>query len=389
MSRGAKKRPFLGDFRYLLFTDKGRFTSDFRQAQFFSIVSGDKNTSKRQPFPTDYRKADEKLALAGYAVAKILHERDMAGYEQKKRHEAEKGRPIPERTTRKIGQEKKFLDTLAIENRKLSKAVAQEIKERRERRKIGGAKKRAPSKKLKTVSATTVINHAHEMAGWLITERRSLFPSETYSTQALVDTFVRATISTQGEKTDVQKRTINGKEVFVQVGDNPFEIAEKAGINGENHLWTIARNYLRELGYDFFLNLCRRAGRMSISLGVAMSTSLEKPKNSPRETNFVTHVAQRFGQNIWFSANPDLKSGMMDKMTYQLVLNMVRALNAAQSMETKQSDYSTPSEYSVTSSGKYSVTLLPKQPWGGAKSTKKKEIKIVFTLFSPEVGLFD
>lgn len=148
---------------------------------------------------------------------------------------------------------------------------------------------------------------------------------------------------------------------------NPFVIAEEEGVRPEEHLWTVVRQYLRELGYDYFLKLGQSLGKSGIMLlGAAVST------NVAEHPDYLAGMPRSIRFNMR-ARNAAERKKAMDTMTYQTVRALVQAIN--------QTEGAIASEYSLLSSGKSLVRPLSSPGPRGQKSTKEKSIKIAFTLF--------
>jgi hypothetical protein len=379
MAGGQKRRTTIGGFRVNLFDSRGRFTSNYRNARFFSVVSDNKADSKRREFPQEATKANEKESYVGYAVSSIFYQRDREAIERQKRYvkETEKKRvSVKERKKEYGGREEKFLKEIEKIDPKFRKRIVEEIAKRRERRKVGAKPKKTP-KELRGISDRELDARAYKIAGELMRAGNSIHPEIEDDYTSLVHAFFEADLSTEGQRTKVEQvKSKTGKLVWKHVaGDegNPFAIAQQEGISEENHLWSIVRNYLRQLGYEHFNNLARKKRKNVLSLGVILSTNIKSHPDHLRTQDVATFIANLRDDKKTGRSQAQVQKDHMDHLTYRIVRAIVQTTN--------QTGAEVPSEYSLLSSGKSLVLRLSKPSRRGAMSMKTKNIKIIFTLF--------
>jgi hypothetical protein len=166
----------------------------------------------------------------------------------------------------------------------------------------------------------------------------------------------------------VRKR--NGDPVMIPA-ESPFDVAKQQGIKPEEHLWTIAKNYLMKHFDDLLLAGMRQMQQLA-TFGVVVTTNLPGWEGVSAST--------RFGGTISFFPVPNdfqAKREAIDAMTYQLVNALVKTLNSATEGEFIRG--------SVTSSGKSFQRLMPQNQSGqslGRKWIKIQNFRFAFTLIS-------
>lgn len=374
MSGGQRRNPVLGSVSYRLRDGKGRFTGDIRKARSYSLILPGKADSRAKPIKPDAKTAQEKLSQIALDAFRTLSLKDRKRQASRDRAEKEKGPSTKKPRYKKTGSDSTdFLEALKRKHKKIHERVTGELKKSGHRPGLKPVKRpKSAAKEIKALDDGTLINRAYKLAGFIMSQAQSIHP-ECQDIEDLVRAFGFAALSTEGRKTETQQIAIPGrpgKKMWVPVaGDkgNPFAIAEEEGIRPEEHLWTIVRQYLRELGYDYFLKLGQSLGKKGIMLlGAVVSTNVaanpDYQAGTPRSIRF--NMTAR---------NAAERKKAMDTMTYQTVRALVQAIN--------QTEGATASEYSLLSSGKSLVRPLSKPGPRGQKSTKEKTIKIAFTLF--------
>jgi hypothetical protein len=376
MSEGIKRRnPLLGTVSYRLRDSKGRFTSDFRKARFFSFVFGNKADSKSRPFKPDAKNKEQKLAQMVLEAHEVYERMDKKRSAKQIERERKTGKETKRPRGPKSGYATTFLEELKNQNKKLHRATLEAFAAKPKKRyKLAPTKKAKKGRKeLRAVDDGTLISRAYKLAGEILRSTRSIHPDHEDSVERLFSQFIQAELSTEGVRTktkQIEIRTPTGQRKKIWVRDdgpegNPFMVAEEAGIRQEEHLWWIAREYLRTLGYDYFVKLGRRLGTgPTMLLGVGVSTNIE----GMDEPQWSHPAALKIRLNKKSVAD---QKAEMDSLTYQLVRALVQAINGVEAA----------TENSVLSSGKCFVRPLENVGPRGQKSTKKKAIRVIFTLF--------
>lgn len=374
MSGGQRRNPVLGSVSYRLRDGKGRFTGDIRKARSYSLILPGKNDSRSKPIKPDAKTAQEKLSQIALDAFRTLKNKDRKRQADRDRAEKEKGPSAKKPRYKKTGTDSAdFLEALKRKHKKVHEKVTGEIKKSGQRPGLKPIKRpKSAAKEIKAVDDGVLKARTYKLAGYIDSQMQSIYP-DFRDIDDLVQSFGLASLSTKGRKTETHQVAIPGrpgKKMWVPVsGDegNPFVIAEEEGIRPEEHLWTIVREYLRELGYGYFLRLGQRLGKSGIMLlGAVVSTNVaanpDYQAGTPRSIRF--NMTAR---------NSEERKKAMDTMTYQTVRALVQAIN--------QTEGATQSEYSLLSSGKSLVRPLSSPGPRGQKSTKEKTIKIAFTLF--------
>lgn len=377
MSSGGAKRknPILGTVSYRLRDALGRFTSDFRKARFYQLVFRNKTDSKSRTFKPESTKKEQKLLEIALAAHAVYDRMDSKRSTKRDERERKTGKETKKPRAPKSGHAASFLEELKSQNKKLHRSTLDAFARKSKKRyKVAPTKKAQKGRKeFRAIDNGSLLGRAAKLAGEILRSTSSIHPNHEDSIERLVSQFAYADLSTEGRRTktkQIEVRTSVGQRKKIWVRDdgpegNPFMIAEEAGIRKEEHLWWIAREYLRELGYDYFVRLGRYLGKgPTMLLGVGVSTNVE---GAP-DFNLSHPAALKIRLN---KRTAEEQKTEMDSLTYQLVRAIVQAINGVEAA----------TDNSLLSSGKCFVRPLEKPGPRGTKSTKKKSIRVYFTLY--------
>jgi hypothetical protein len=373
MSNSKRQNPVLRSggrtFTVRLKDARGRYTRLFSQARFYSILSDNKRLSQWRKFKPEEKSATEKKLI-------VLTRIEVYLTQNSRRHARQRiTRTGSESRTRRRTQE------VAGRNgrigREASRRAAEIVYSPRKRTKRNKLNSNTEfTKKVKTLTRKLI--EAKKDIPSALDEKIRNKPYEVRLDALNESGFLHISdVSTKGRKTALKaKLDKNGRVIKKRNGDpvmiaseSPFDIAKQQGIDSQEHLWSIAKNYLA-MHYDDLLQIGITEMQGLAMFGVVVTTNLPGWGEGP--------ASIRYGGTISFVPVPkdfQAKKEAIESMTYQLVSALVRAINKAEGGEYTHG--------SVTSSGKSFQRLMEQHGTsGGRKWTKIQNFKFAFTLTS-------
>jgi hypothetical protein len=357
------------DFTVRLRDNKGRYTKSFAKARLYSILSNNKRLSQWREFKSGEKSAAEKRLTVLTRIEVYLTQNARSSARRRVSRTGSESR-TRKRTQQVAGRNGRI-------GREASRRAAEIVYTPRRRTKRNKLKSNTEFKKNIKTLARTVIEAKKDIPSALDEKIRN--GQYEVRLDALNESgFLHISdVSTKGRKTALKaKLDKNGRVIKKRNGDSvmiaaedPFDIAKQQGIDSEEHLWSIAKNYLMT-HYDDLLQIGITEMQGLATFGVVLITDL------PGWGEVAATI--RYGGTINFVPIPkdfQAKKHSIESMTYQLVAALVRAINKAEGGEYTHG--------SVTSSGKSFQRLTGQHGMsGGRKWTKIQNFRFAFTLTS-------
>lgn len=168
--------------------------------------------------------------------------------------------------------------------------------------------------------------------------------------------------SSKGVESHPVKLWDRRKKKWIFQRGNVFKRLEMNGIDRENQIWWIAKEYLRRLGPKFFEEISLRSSRSTLSFRVFLTTNLKDHKE--------VIPAPRDAADVIFRRSVKNKREMIDRMTWQLVQSIMKCLYADGRYQSG----------SLTSSAIWFQEKSNRSMSIGKTSIKTQNFKLAFTL---------
>lgn len=327
----TKENPRFGNYRIELRDSKGRYTSRYSLARSFKIVLGDKVIQNTVRFPTNLRLARDKKSY----VQDVIGHYSQTSLRQKKKRAAEEKRAAKGRPSRK-------------------KPVSDK---RRTEREVPPADSRIPKRREPTTIETLEEEEFENRVERLkeIMEDIERFPGQASKI------ILTMGASSKGIYVEPLKKWDKKKGKYITDRGDVFERLRQRKIKNNNMIWSIARNYLRQLGPNYFKQLARLSSRKTLHFRLFLVTNL------PEHPDIVKSPAKTTSLFFDVGAKP---REMLDRMTFLLVNSIMKSLYAGGHYQ----------DGKLTSSEAYFVTKSQSQQSTGTRSTRTQNFKLAFTM---------